>query len=219
MQAQTQSPSGDFSRVNVVFLPGEELLQTQLRLAAEIAAGKDVRFYIDNERYFAHLSVYPLSFPTGNWESVLREVEKVARRFSPLTLRFKEFYFGERWNDVGVGFRRTPELSSAQDRIVKSLDYLREGYYPEWYDTEIAAGRLDGVRYEFVKRWGTPNIFRFWEPHLTLALFAEVHDAQKACQWLKSQRMPATHITKLAVVETDQYGTCTGIIKIFSIGK
>ncbi len=212
MQVQTQ-------RVNVVFLPSEELLTFQLKLAAEIATGKDVRFYIDNESYFAHMSVYPLTFPTANWNSVFKVAEFVASRLSPLNLSFWEFYYGERWNNVGIGFIRTQDLVAAQDRIVNTLNQLREGCYPEWYDTEIAEGRITGRKAEFIRRYGTPNIFRFWEPHLTLALFREPHDAKKAAVWLKSQKVPHTQVTELAIVETDQYGTCTGIIQRFPFGK
>ncbi len=203
-----------FIRLNTVFLPDDRLNSLVLELAEQITRGKDEIFHIDNQKYFAHLTIYAPEYPLKNYYHILSVVDDFAKNFRPTQLIFDSFYVG--WRYVGIIFKKTAEIEHLHETLLESLNPLREGRVRDSYQSEIAAGKFSPDQVTNIANYGYHNVLLAFEPHLTLARFTNETDALELAKKLNQTiKIPLTETSKLGVCEMGPNGTCTKIVQEF----
>jgi 2'-5' RNA ligase len=205
-----------FVRLNAVFLPDKGLEEKVLSLARQVAGGGDEIFHIDNRRFFAHLTIYSPEYPEENVSKVYDEVEALAGKLTPFKLSFLDFNAVDGF--VGARFAKTALAEMIHRQIVERLNPLRDGHIREKYLKELE-GNYSPQQRELIKRFGSPLVFDFYQPHLTLARLVDNREAQSVVAELNSRdKLPLARITKMAVAAMGPNGTCTKIIETFGFG-
>jgi len=206
-----------YTRLNTILLPEDTSLGLILKTAHQIFSGRPQElFHIDNRDYFAHLTLYSPEYPSKNLAQVSREVEKISRDLSPITLNFQDLFTG--WGFVGLDYTKDRTVDSLHHRVLNALNPLRDGHLREKYAAGLKQNKYPSQEANYIRQYGYPNILSNFHPHITLGKFSGEDLAIRAKELFDTALIP-TYITfsQLAVSEMGPYGTCTKILSKFSL--
>lgn len=206
----------EFQRLNTVFLPDTLWQELALALARKVIKGRKEIFHIDGRLFLPHLTIYSPEYPAESVIRVHEQVAGLAGNFSPFSLPFLRFEAVDGF--VGADFAKTELVEKVHRKVVEKLNHWREGLIREKYLNE--RGKYSSQQWKIVERFGSPLVFDFYQPHLTLARFADNGKAKEAAAELNRQKkLTPVRISKLAVAAMGPNGTCTKMLKIFKLGK
>lgn len=148
-----------------------------------------------------HVTLYLTSFPEGSEAAIKQAVEAIAARQQPFSVRANGFTVSAgNWAFIDV--ERSPQLQRLADEVTMAVSPLRNPHptLPGWvkaYPNKRAA----------FERYGSPNVFQSFEPHLTL-LAAEQNPALKQVQQALAAKPPMAQgrIIGMGIGITDQFG-------------
>lgn len=206
----------EFIRLNTVLLPEGELLQVALKLAKKVSKDNEVLYFLDNVRYIPHLTIYAPEYPSKNLNKILSSVGNIAKKISPVPLKFEKYYYGEGW--IGLGFRKTTEVKKLHELILRGLNPLREGRLRIKYEAELADGKYNTTQKKYINEYGYQNVLKNYHPHLSIARFEDFARAKEVCNLLPQSLVPVNAVvTKLGVGISGEHGTVTEMIKTFNL--
>jgi 2'-5' RNA ligase len=208
----------EFIELRTVLLPGTELSARALEIAGEITVGQNVLFRLDNQNFFAHLTLHNLEYPEKNLTKVLQATEEIAKATPAPRLVYKGFSDG--FGYVGLAFEKSAELETLHEKFLEAMNPLREGHLRAKYETGIAAGKYNLTQREHIRKYGYHNVLEDFQPHLTLTRFADEAEATRIARDLNTAgaEIAATPAGSLAVCLTGPNGTCVKILKAFGFG-
>lgn len=204
-----------FIRLNTIFVPGKDLTKKVLDIATLLTKKEGEIFHIDNKHFFAHLTIYSPEYPIENLNKILHEVREIAGKSVPIRLEFERFHSG--WGYVGIEFKKNLQIEKLHAQIVETLNPLRNGYTREKYTNEIADGKYSQEQVVYIKRYGYHNLFKSYQPHLTLGRFASEELASRIVKSLGDLQIVESMCEALAVCEMGENGTCTKILGEFKM--
>lgn len=109
-----------------------------------------------------HCTLYMTQYPAGRQAEILPKVEEFASttKIFPTTTTGLEITSG---NWFFLNLERNSPLQTASDRMVELLAPLRaqSDYVPDW-------AKEFPAKVEFISKYGSPNVFGEFNPHLTL---------------------------------------------------
>lgn len=194
----------------------DEFRKAALALANKIGMEKGAIFHIDDQNYFAHITIYSPEFPKHNTEKIVKEVEAFALR----TKRFNLVATGlnaEDGDSIVIDFERNKSIDALHETIVTLLNPLREGRIREKDAHAIKEGTYSSEQREMIERYGYRNVLGFYSPHLTLGELIDKEATERSVKQLESMKGAVAKIDKIGISEWGPNGTCTHIMYQFDL--
>jgi len=210
----------EYVSIRVIFIPSGSLRDVAIGLAKEISEAGKTYFIVDDKKYYSHLTVYKTEFPEHSVNDVYSVVGQLAKDIKQLNLRFKRFYCD--WGWVGFDFHKSKEIFTAHKKIVKSLNVLREGHISEKYLKEMeVTSKYSERQRKYIKNFGYPQVMVEYHPHLTLARFEDEDVGNKVSTKYNRLKIaiPDSKVSEIALAESGDHGTVTGILKRYKLVK
>lgn len=114
------------------------------------------------DQYPLHITLYQTYYPKSAIPEIMKRVQRLAETQGPIPLKTGDFSV----NDSAylmLSVDNTPKLAGLSQKAVNALSDLRDvhGSVPSW-----AAG--DPGRVRMVQRFGSPTVFGYFNPHLSI---------------------------------------------------
>lgn len=201
-----------FIRLNTILIPQDEVQDNLVKLAKEAGKNKGCLFYIDNKRFFSHITLYSPEYPKSNLKEVLTSVENISKNTKEIILEFDDLV--AKYGYLVVGFKKSYAINNLHRKVLQKLNPLREGRIREKYKQEIEDGKYTKEEVENIQNYSYHHVLESYYPHLTLARFENNDIAEKAINKLKKGSIPKKIMFPyLAVSEMGPHGTCTKVLK------
>ena len=153
--------ANDFDKINV-FCVMSENIEAEVKVATvDLKVTENVETFA-LKGYQPHCTLYMTAYPKGRQKLVATIVRRIANST-------KEFPINTKGIEVAasdwlfMGLENNKELQSLCDEVANRLAFLRakSDYVPEWAKSMPA-------KVECIKKYGSPNVFSQFDPHLTL---------------------------------------------------
>jgi 2'-5' RNA ligase len=204
----------DFVRINIVFKPPIEIAQLVADISSEISQKDETYFVIDNQKIFAHITIYSPEYPARNLENVLEDVENIAKELSPLKFIFQGVKAGQGF--VTLDFDYSEEIKMIHETVVERLNPLRENHVRQKY-TDSYMMKFSEEKKENIRKYGYPDSMVFYHPHMSLSRLKDADLAEKVAREI---RWPVKEfkVEKLGAYRMGEHGTCVELVKEFELG-
>ena len=168
--AQTQPPKPEnlpkWENINV-FAVVSENIETAFKEAATTLKAEEEIDSFPNQGFQIHCTLYMTQYPEGSKDQVLAKIEEFAKttRQFPITTTGLEITSG---NWFFMNLDRNRNLQTLSDAVVQLLSPLRlkSDFVPEW-------AKAFPNKLEYIKKFGSPNVYDEFNPHLTFLAKAE----------------------------------------------
>ena len=153
--------ANDLDKINV-FCVMSENIEAEVKVATvDLKVTENVETFA-LKGYQPHCTLYMTAYPKGRQKLVATIVRRIANST-------KEFPINTKGIEVAasdwlfMGIENNKELQSLCDEVANRLAFLRakSDYVPEWAKSMPA-------KVECIKKYGSPNVFSQFDPHLTL---------------------------------------------------
>lgn len=201
-------------RLNIVFIPPEEIAGYATGLCRKVMEGYKISFALDGINNIPHITIYQLVIPEKNQEKLIEILGQIVLKISPKKFEFTSFeaYLGY----LGVNFKPFAEIKLAQREIVEKVTALREGRNILEVD-DPRTGTWPENHKQIVARYGFDNLFEFYNPHITITRLPDFKKAQELTQKLIWPfKEFKTH--SIGLYELGEFGTCNKLIREFKLG-
>ncbi|QUN07683.1 2'-5' RNA ligase family protein [Shewanella yunxiaonensis] len=185
--------------LDVYAIPSKPIVQLVSNTSQQLATYGMQSFY--QQGLPVHITLYLTAFPDGSDAAIKQAVQQLSQQNQPLPLVAKGFTV-TKGNWAFIEVERSPALQRLADAVTLALAPLRDPnpVLPAWvkaYPDKLAA----------FERYGSPNVFQNFEPHLTL-LAAEKNPQLATFQQLMQQHLPSAEgeIIGLGIGVTDEWG-------------
>ncbi|MFQ6372654.1 2'-5' RNA ligase family protein [Shewanella sp. YIC-542] len=195
------SAAGAFAAqmLNVYAIPSAPVVQLVDETSKQLATFGMESFYRQGRP--VHVTLYMTSFPDGSEAAVKQAVQQLAENLAPLPLQAQGFTVTKgNWAFIDVVSGR--ELQRLADKVTLALAPLREPNPPLPAWVKAYPGKLAAF-----ERYGSPNVFQNFEPHLTL-LAAEQNPRLQAFGQLMQKQVPQARgeVIGLGIGLSDEWG-------------
>ena len=203
-----------YTRVNVAIKPTLDVQNHAIQLSEHIASKTDAYFVLDNKNYFPHATIYSTEYPSKNLEKVLETIDEVTKELPPLLIKFEQLSTHQGYIDLQL--RKSQEWVNLHKLIVNNLNPLREDHLREKYTDPNELKNYSEEQQGYIKQYGYAEVFNSFRPHITLSRIKDENVASAIIKNIPTN--PFTFNAKEIVAYTmGQHGTCTGILKEFSL--
>lgn len=152
--------AGQVRGYDVFLIPGPELRPVIGGLARQLEAHGLKPLYARG--YLPHVTLYLTDYPSGRLPEIERRVRALAAREPVFDMRLGRIVATpSHWLLLEVGVNR--RMQHLADAVTRALDPLRVPHppMPGWV-------RAYPEKQAVFRRWGSPNVFAQFQPHLTL---------------------------------------------------
>lgn len=168
--AQTETPP-PVEKINVFAIVSENI-ENAFKVAANALKTEQGVDSFPQQGFQVHCTLYMTQYPTGMKEKVLGKIEEIAsntRQFDISTTGL-EITSG---NWFFMNLERNRNLQTLSDAVVAALSPLRSqsDFVPEW--AKAFPNKVD-----YIKKFGSPNVYEEFNPHLTFLARAELEKLQ-----------------------------------------
>lgn len=201
-----------FTRINIAVKPPHEVVEQVIALSKDLGTHEESFFVLDGLHYFPHLTLYSPEYPEKNIADVLSSVEEIVSQTKSFTatVTFVNSHLGY----IDLAIEKTAAWDMVHKTVVDRLNPYREGHIREKYTSKFEA--YSPKQQEYIQEYGYSEVFSTFRPHLTII---RLKDEERAEEVAKKLNFPlhSFQVTELAAYTMGDHGTCTGIIKEFSI--
>lgn len=145
-----------------VFAVMSETIEDQVKVATvDLKVQENVETFA-LKGYQPHCTLYMTAYPKGRQKYVASIIKKIAANTKQFSINSKGIEVAASdW--LFLGLQNNKELQSLCDDVAESLAFLRakSDYVPDWAKNMPA-------KVECIKKYGSPNVFSQFDPHLTL---------------------------------------------------
>ncbi|MBO1271715.1 2'-5' RNA ligase family protein [Shewanella sp. 4t3-1-2LB] len=185
--------------LDVYAIPSKPIVQLVSDTSKQLATYGMQSFYQQGRP--VHITLYLTTFPDDSDAAIKQAVQQLSQQYQPIPLIAKGFTV-TKGNWAFIDVERSRELQRLADKVTLALEPLRDPHpvLPEW--VKAYPGKLAAF-----ERYGSPNVFQNFEPHLTL-LAAEKNPQLVKFQQLMQQQIPRANgeIIGLGIGVTDEWG-------------
>lgn len=197
---------------NVVILPSEELASKSFA-TSKLLEQFEGFFTLDDDKFFAHSSLYMLQLKTEDLERVETILQSIADHTSAFNLKATKYGQAERYIDVE--YEKSSELVKLQEEVLTALDPIRDGMREKDRARMLES---NGVARENLERYGYRGIGELFRPHISLTRFKD--DAEiNPLEVLPGIAQFNGDFNKLGLFEMGDNGTCIRKIAEFKLGN
>lgn len=207
--------SNDYQRINIAVKLPENIFREAIKLSREISKGNQAHFVLDGISFIPHITLYSPEYPSKNTDGVLEKVGRVIKDNSafivhPIEIRFHLGY-------IDIAFKKTTEWLALHKSIVNKLNPFRENHLREKYSDSEELKQYSDQQQEYIKKYGYPEVFDSFTPHLTLSRLEDEKAAEKVTASLDFL-FREFQVDTLAAFTMGKHGTCHGILKEWNLG-
>jgi 2'-5' RNA ligase len=202
-----------FEKINVFAVLSQNIEESFKQTASALKNEENVDSF-PTLGFQVHCTLYMTQYPVGSKDQVLARIEQLAsttRQFdistTGLELTSGNWFF--------MNLERNRNLQSLSDTVVNQLEPLRfkSDFVPQW-------AKAFPNKLEYIKKYGSPNVFAEFNPHLTFLARA---DAEKLQRFMKNHEnsdfvKPVTgKIIGIGAAIADRNGQIPEVWKIFPL--
>lgn len=171
-------------------------------------------FELDKTSHIPHITLLHIALEESVLSQVILMLESITENFEPFPLRQDSYRLVDgRWLDMS--YEIDEPLMKLHQAILAIIAPLRvrtpDGEQKEeWSD-------LSPERQENLELYGSAEVARLYQPHLTLTRFQERQDEALLAQ-LPTPEFSFT-ATSLDIYELGEYGTCKNIVATCKLGE
>ena len=206
--------SDEFVRVNIAVKPSELVAQQAIELSQKLSDKSKTYFVLDGQNYFPHLTIYSPEFPKNKLDGVLSTIESICATTKSFESPFLDIQSHDGYVDVEVELNDS--FQNLHEIIVEKLNPLREGHLREKYTVEANLAELTETQRQNIKKYGYPDVMEIYRPHLTLIRLENSDEALSLAKNIKWNTEKLT-VGSVAAFTMSSHGTCSGLIKEFSL--
>lgn len=196
--------------VNVFAIPSQNIKNTVADVSAKLNNEGMETFY--EKGFPVHVTLYLTQFDESAVPSILEKVEALTATQTSIPLTANGFTVTA-GNWVFVDAEVSHELQRLADTVTLALEPMRDNKapLPGWVNAYP-------VKKAAFERYGSPNVFQNFEPHMTL-LAAEQSEALKAVAEKMKLKPPFAKgsVTAIGVGLADDKGQVSKVLKIYEL--
>jgi 2'-5' RNA ligase len=112
-----------------------------------------------------HITLYFAEYPVKNKDKIIESVKTAVSGISPLELKVlrKQFFM----DYLMLHFQRTKAIGDIHQRLLKSLNPLREGHLRDKFFDEKILVRYDPTGLNNIKQYGNAFVGKEYSPHFS----------------------------------------------------
>ena len=196
--------------VNVFAIPSENIENTVADVSSELKNEGMESFYAKG--FPAHVTLYLTRFDEEKIPAILDKVQKLSATQAAIPLVANGFTVTA-GNWVFVDAEVSHDLQRLADTVTLALEPMRDttAPLPGWVNAYP-------VKKAAFERYGSPNVFQNFEPHMTL-LAAEQSEALKAVAEKMKLKPPYAEgrVTAIGVGLADDKGQVSKVLKVYTL--
>ncbi len=204
-------------RVNLAYYPPFPVRRLAIRLSDKLSQFAPTSFFLDDLNFYPHVTIYSTAFPQSNLHEIISTTQKFAAQTAPFQVEASGISVTDK--SVVLELTQNPTFMSHHSRLLHSLNPLRQGYLRAKYHSKHPFFQsLSPLQQQIVTEFGSINASSLYRPHLSLTRFTHKPDYQKLSPLL-DWFFPTFRLSQIALFGMGRYGTCTRIIKTFSLKR
>src|SRR3989338_2194611 len=196
----------DSKPYDVALLPDDNIVDKYIELSQKLR-NKGVRFTLDNELYFSHVSVYMLQLDNIGLEKATSLVQQLSAAVSEISGKANEYHYFEGYLDIED--EKSAEISFLQEEIVRLLNPIRDGLREKDKKRLVTA---DEITRSNITKYGYRSIGESFHPHLTFTRFINTHSHEEIMAALPDKAVFNGKFTGIGIFEIGDNGTCTKLV-------
>ena len=170
-------------------------------------------FVLDDRTLIPHVTLYPVAFSQKDLPGVKALLKQIAAETVSFQM-ISSSYRSDKDGYVNVGYKKSPRLHALQKQIITQVNQLLHGRIK--YPGKLRTNSMRMTEREAYKRYGYKHVGRSYYPHVTFTKFDAFRPTAFAGIPLERFSFKADTI---ALCSMGEYGTCTGLIEMFSVSK
>lgn len=198
--------------LNVVIFPDESIQQYSISLSGKIRENFKTNFVLNKSNILPHITLYQAGFPSKNFDEIKNNLESICQDIKPFDLAIGSV--SEFMCFIFLNVSKTTDLANIQGKIVKNLNFLREGVIIEDFKGMLEDKNLSVDIRQNIKAFGSPLIGKSFIPHITLTKIANPQDAKSLPSLFKTEKK-SFKAKSIALTNVSAYGTVSEIYKEF----
>jgi hypothetical protein len=201
----------NFIDINIVIFPSEEVTNTFISLSKEIAARHGTYYILNEKNVLPHLSLYSARYPKKNFPKIQKAITDIVNNTNTfeLVVHSYTFFVGFLFGDI----IKDSNLLRLHGAVVDVLNPLREGLITE---DQLKLKGLSKAQEQSIQTYGYLSVKDTYIPHISLTALKDPGDAKVILEHLPTEDM-RFNLERIAITPFAQYGTCTEVLKEFSI--
>lgn len=198
----------DTIRLNIVILPDQKTTAKAIELSSKLHATVPTEFILDNNSYYAHITIFQLHIPKKNLNRVYEEVALVVKNIQPFLIETEDVRVSH-GTFVFLGIKQSKILRELQKDIVKRINPLREGL--SMVDPTLMPHLTPNDQHD-AKTYGSLLIGPNFKPHITLTRLTNKNDVDTIQPFLKPLSLTSP-IHAIHIGTCGAHGTVNDILK------
>lgn len=206
----------DHQRLNIVFQPPQNIIEKTISFSEKLGGKYDSYFILDGINYYPHITIYSPEYPNKNIEKVLETTKKLSLiKTQKFIFQFKEIKANQGY--ITIGFELTREIKAFHEKVVETLNPLREGHIRKKLQAPDYKMTLTKEKLDNIAKYGYPNAMELYKPHMTIIRLKDEKLAQKVVKNIK-WNIDKFVINEIAIYKMAKHGTCVEMLEEFKIG-
>ncbi|MCL9783593.1 2'-5' RNA ligase family protein [Vibrio sp. S4M6] len=196
--ASTQAVAKNIS-YNVFLIPSGEVDQTVKTISQQLKGEQLHSLY--SQHYLPHITLYLTEYPKDNLAAIKSKVAQLASQLKPFDITLGSIK-QTKGNWLMLNVKNNQPLQHLADLVTVELAPLRatDPKLPSWvldYPEKLAS----------FKRYGSPNVFTNFDPHITLLPRSDAESLNRFMQKYGNQFKPVTvQVKGIGIAETNANG-------------
>ncbi len=205
----------DTQKLNIALRFDDEYLQEIADSVAEFKDAFETRYIVDNVESIPHLTLYQTLFPKKNVDEIIQALGDIAGNTTRFDLKFKTIKNNR--SSIWAIFDKPAELTNLHMKVLEHVNPLREELVEEQFATDHPVYQsLTVTPKKMVEKWGHPFVDQMFDSHISLMKLVDrelVYAVINRLDW----RIRELPVSKIALYECGEEGTCKELIKEFEL--
>lgn len=192
----------------------DEFLHSLVELNKKISSKHKLKYMIDGENFFPHITLYSLEVGKDKKDEVIEKVSNIALSHQKFTFKIKPPQKGRKGFIISL-IEKNNSLTVLHQTVVQNLNTLREGHIEERYHIDTIARELSDEEKSNINTFGRPDVFEYFDPHFIITALEDetkVDDVLQEIDWNITSQEAAT-ITVDYLDKTINYKKATNLAK------
>jgi|SRR5579872_1234300 len=202
-------------RLNVAFIPPDQVLDQAVLLSRQIASENDAYFILNQRDYLGHITIYSPEYAEEQTDNVIKALEELSKSFQPINFKFLKL--ASRQGYIGIEYKRTSEIQDVHEKLVNTLNPLRQGLVRDKYKNQDYKMNFSKEQIDNIEQYGYPDAMKLYKPHLTITRLKN-EDVAKTITTGLNQNFEDFTVNKIGIYKMGEHGTATALISGVNLG-
>lgn len=172
--------------INVACNIGNPLYDLIIKSSLAIKKRYDSDWYIDDKKYYLHLSFYLFAAPEKNKGKVVAACKKFYEYLKQTNLETIDLVSGKD-GPVMLEFKKTPRLYDFHKKALEIFNPPRENYLRDKYESKKHFNSLKKWEQKNLLKYGHIYVLNKYHPHVTIARLKSEKDSRQVVKGYKKK--------------------------------